>query len=342
MDQPLQEKSSAEEQKEKSPFLLPLEIGRRFPKAFLGTVIFVVFVFVTIIFLLTPTSDFPTGEKITIESGASLGQVSFLLKERHYIRSRIVFEFCMITVSGDRNVVAGEYMFKQPLGACGIASRIAKGISGVPAVKVTIPEGMSNAHAAEVLAKALPKFNAKIFTANTRELEGYLFPETYFFSPQATADDVKKAMSAQFEKKIEPLKPSIEKSGHSLKDIIIMASILEKEAQTPEDQALVSGILWKRIKIGMPLQVDAPFYYLLGKESSELTQADLALKSGYNTYKNKGLPVGPIGNPGLSAIRAAITPVPSPYLYYLSGKDGVMHYAKTFEEHKVNKAKYLR
>lgn len=342
MEHPLFTETSSKEQGGKSPFLLPLEKGRRFTKAFLGAVFFVVFALIAIVFFLMPPSDFPVGEKITVESGASLGQVSFLLKEKQFIRSRLMFEFCMITVSGDRNVVEGEYLFKQPLGARGIASRIARGISGVPAVKVTIPEGMSNVRAAEILTKALPKFDIKVFMATTTALEGYLFPETYFFSPTATAEDVVKVMSAQFQKKTEPLKPAIEKSGHTLKDIIIMASILEKEAKTPEDQALVSGVLWKRIKIGMPLQVDAPFYYLLGKESSELTQSDLALKSGYNTYKNKGLPTGPIGNPGLVAIKAAITPTQSPYLYYLSDKDDIMHYAKNFEEHKVNKAKYLQ
>ncbi len=339
MDQPVYKETPQGEQKGRCPFLLSLKSARRFLKVLiaLGAVAVALG-----IFFLAPPADFPAGKKITVESGASLGQVSLLLKEEQFIRSRLMFEFCLITISGDRNVVAGNYLFKQPLGACGVASRIARGISGVPATKVTIPEGMSNARMAEVLAKALSKFDAKIFIADTQTLEGYLFPETYFFSPTAKADDVKKSMSVQFEKKIEPLKSAIEKSGHPLKEIIIMASILEKEAQTPEDQALVSGILWKRIKIGMPLQVDAPFYYLLGKESSELTLSDLAMKSGYNTYKNKGLPVGPIGNPGLSAIRAAITPVPSPYLYYLSDKDNVMHYAKTFEEHKVNKTKYLR
>src|SRR3989344_1825948 len=339
MDQPTYEQAPAQEQKGKSPFLLPLETTRRFPKV---PIVLGLVVVALAIFFVTPPADFPAGKQITVESGASLGQVSLFLKEEQFIRSRLMFEFCMITIRGERNVVAGDYLFKQPLGASRIASRIARGISGVPAVKVTIPEGMSNARTADVLAKALPKFDTKIFATNAQELEGYLFPETYFFSPAATAEDVIKMMNAQFKQKTEPLKSSIEKSGHPLDEIVNMASILEKEAKTPEDQALVSGILWKRIKIGMPLQVDAPFYYLLGKESSELTQSDLALKSGYNTYKNKGLPVGPIGNPGLVAIQAAIMPATSPYLYYLSDKDDIMHYAKTFEEHKANKAKYLR
>lgn len=341
MDQSVFKEIPQGDQKGKPPFLLPLVPERRFPKIILGGGLAFVLIGVLLFFWMPPF-NFPQGEKITVESGSSLGQVSLTLKERNIIRSRIVFEFCMISTRGDKNVSAGDYLFKEPANACTIASRIARGISGIPAVKVTIPEGMSNVRAAEVLARVLSKFDAQIFIADTQTLEGYLFPETYFFSPTATAEDVKQIMSVQFEKKIKLLRPEIETSGRTLEDIVIMASILEKEAQTPEDQALVSGILWKRIKLGMPLQVDAPFYYLLGKESSELTQTDLAMKSGYNTYKNKGLPIGPIGNPGLGALRATIAPTPSPYLYYLSDKDNVIHYAKNFEEHKANKMKYLR
>ena len=149
-------------------------------------------------------------------------------------------------------------------------------------------------------------------------------------------------MVANFNKKIESWSGAIETSKHSLRDIIIMASILEREAATSEDMALVSGVLWNRISKGMPLQVDATFMYLLGRKSSELTTADLKIKSAYNTYTNKGLPAGPIGNPGITAIRAAIHPTATSNMYYLSDKDGVMHYAKTFNEHIANKAKYLR
>ena len=111
---------------------------------------------------------------------------------------------------------------------------------------------------------------------------------------------------------------------------------------TDKDHKIISGILWKRIGMNMPLQVDAPFLYILGKTSAELTLADLKKDSPYNTYVNRGLPIGPIGNPGFSALRAAVFPASSPYLYYLSDNEGIMHYAKTFEEHKANKEKYLR
>lgn len=311
-------------------------------KAIFFCVLTVVIFSSIISFLLLPPSNFPQDKVIVIKSGASLGQVSLLLSTEHVIRSRTLFEFCAMTVGGDKRIHAGQYVFKTPIGACAVAARVAEGISGIPATRITIPEGMSNKEAASIFADKLPKFDANFFLSHARTLEGYLFPDTYFFSGAETAQDVEDIMKANFDKKIEPMMPLVDSSGHSLRDVIIMASILEKEATVGEDRELVSGILWKRIGNGMPLQVDAPFLYLLGKKSSELTQADLQLKSAYNTYRNRGLPGGPIGNPGMSAILMAISPKASPYLYYLSDNKGVMHYAKTFSEHVANKNKYLK
>jgi UPF0755 protein len=237
--------------------------------------------------------------------------------------------------------MAGEYLFQQPASACTIAGRIINGSFGIPTARITIPEGTSNKGISLILSKNLSNFDAPLFLKDTAELEGYLFPGTYFFSTRASMEDITTTLYDNFKTKIDPLQVDIKKSGHSLSDIVIMASILEKEAKTPEDQAIVSGILWKRISISVALQVDAPFYYLLGKESNELTLSDLKIKSAYNTYTNLGLPEGPIGNPGLGAIRSAIFPKKTDFLYYLSDKNGVMHYAKSFEEHKANKARYL-
>lgn len=121
-----------------------------------------------------------------------------------------------------------------------------------------------------------------------------------------------------------------------------MASLLEEEARTTETRKMVSGILWKRLSAGMPLQVDAVFPYIIGKNTFEITLKDLEFDSPYNTYKYKGLPPGPISNPGKDSILAAIYPTKSDYWFYLSDKNGLMHYAITFDEHKINKAKYLK
>jgi len=127
----------------------------------------------------------------------------------------------------------------------------------------------------------------------------------------------------------------------TLHEVLTMASIIEKEVRTPEDMKLVSGVLWKRIEVGMPLQVDAPFIYYNGKNSYTLTKEDLSDDHEYNTYKNKGLPPTAITNPGLDSIRAAITPTNTEYLYFLSDKSGNMYYAKNFEGHKRNRELYL-
>lgn len=303
----------------------------------------VLVLFVSIIsFFLIPPTQFAPGSRVVIKQGVSLGEVSLLLQEQNFIRSRVLFEFCAITIGGDKRIMAGEYLFKEPVGACAIAARITGGVFGVPATRITIPEGLSNKEAAVIFAKSLPKFDSVAFATSSRAQEGFLFPDTYFFSPHATAADVIGLMRENFDRKIKPLSLDIEKSGHSLRDIVIMASILEKEVATDDDRAFVSGILWRRISQGMPLQVDAPFMYLLNKKSSELTYSDLQLNSPYNTYRNKGLPVGPINNPGISSIQAALSPKASSFLYYLSDANGITHYAKTFDEHKANKIKYLQ
>lgn len=325
-----------------SAFLVSVGIEERSSKIVLFSILAVVFFCATISYLLMPPFSFPKDKMVTIKKGASLAEVSAILDKEDMIRSKSLFELCAKIVGGEKPISAGRYLFKEPISACAIATRIARNISGIPEVHVTIPEGMSNKEISVQLAKNIPSFDVAFFLEHTRTQEGFLFPDTYFFSENATAEEVEKTMIANFNKKISPWIGEIEASGHTVRDIVIMASILEKEATTEEDKTLVSGVLWSRISKGMPLQVDATFLYLLGKKSSELTIADLQIKSTYNTYRNKGLPSGPIGNPGIVAIRAAIHPTTSPYLYYLSDDNGVMHYAKTFAEHIANKAKYLR
>ncbi|OIO30580.1 hypothetical protein AUJ77_02100 [Candidatus Nomurabacteria bacterium CG1_02_43_90] len=325
-----------------SLFIESIRFGKQRSKVLLFFVLLIVFFSATISFFLMPPLDFPLDKTIVIKNGFSLGQVSFLLEDQHLIRSRLLFEFCAMVVGKDKELRAGTYLLETPVGACGLALRITAGNLGVPVVKATIPEGLSNRKIAGILSAKLPQFDATFFMNDTKSQEGYLFPDTYFFSREATAQEVEAMMRANFDKKIATIKPLIDASNHSLKDIIIMASILEKEAVNDTDREIVAGILWKRIEIGMPLQIDASFLYLLGKKSSELTLEDLQMDSLYNTYRNRGLPAGPIGNPGLSALHAALSSRESPYLYYLSDNNGVMHYSKNFKEHKANKMKYLR
>lgn len=325
-----------------SKFMISMGIDDKRSKIILVLILIVVLYSAYISFRLMAPFGFPENKMITVKKGASLTEVSTLLDKEGLIRSQSLFEFCAKIVGGTKPVSAGQYLFKEPISACTIAIRIARSISGIPAIRVTIPEGMSNKEVVAVLEKNIPGFDTVFFLEHARAQEGFLFPDTYFFPENVTAQGVETIMIANFNKKIEPWNGAIETSKHSMRDIVIMASILEKEATTDEDKAIVAGVLWNRIAKGMPLQVDASFMYLFDKKSSALTGADLKVKSAYNTYINKGLPPGPISNPGIAAIRSAIHPTTSPYIYYLSDKEGVMHYSKTFAEHVANKEKYLR
>lgn len=293
-------------------------------------------------YLLLPPKSFPSSYRVTIDSGQSLFSISRELSDDGLIRSRRVFEMIMLTLGSDKTISRGEYYFEKPLGVIGVALRISGRDFGIDRTKVTFPEGFTNRQMAERLGSELHDFDTKLFLDLAKAHEGYLFPDTYHFMPWTTPESVMNTLRKTFDQKTRNLISDIEKSKHSLNDIIVMASLIEKEARGEEDRAFISGILWKRIEKGIPLQVDAPFLYILGKESSELTRSDLAIDSPFNTYKYKGLPPSPIGNPGLDSIKASLNPKESPYLYYLHDSEGQIYYAKTFTEHQANIRKYLK
>lgn len=286
----------------------------------LGAIAFLIFFY--FLFFSAPR-DFPENSIVSVEEGRSLQSVSLKLKNAYIIRSRIAFEALIIIYGGEKHVVASDYLLDRRLSVFELARRMSIGESHLAPVKVVIPEGFNLEEIADAFTLKLSAFNKNTFLLKAADKEGYLFPDTYFFLTRADETDVIKSMSYNFEKKLEPLQGEILKTGKTEKEIIIMASIIEGEAKgdsESNDRATISGILWRRLSIGMPLQVDA----------------------APETYKTKGLPKSPIGNPGLLSIKAAIHPANSPYLYYLHDKDGNIHYAKTFAEHKANKLKYLK
>ena len=168
-------------------------------------------------------------------------------------------------------------------------------------------------------------------------LEGYLFPDTYEVDYPVTPEKIIRMALNNFEKKVFS-----KINQDNFREILIMASLLEKEVRSYEDKQIVAGILWKRIDAGWPLQVDSTINYAMGDFGAKLSLNDLQFESLYNTYRNKGLPPGPICNPGIESIEAAIDYTESPYWYYLSAKNGTTIFSKTFEQHKIAKAKYLR
>lgn len=288
----------------------------------------------------SPPRDYPVGKVFSVISGQSLEEVTNSLYEMRAIRYPLIFRSHVILLGGEKKVQAGDYLLNEKEGAANLARRLVMGDYHLETIKVTIPEGWNVFEISEYLSNNLIDFDKDKFIKISEPKEGYLFPDTYFVSPAIKPEDLVERMAKTFNEKV-PNVPGLATSTYKVKDVIIMASILEREARTMESRRTIAGILWNRIKIGMPLQVDASFLYINGKGTFDLSYADLRIDSPYNTYKYKGLPPGPIGNPGLDSIYAAINPIKTKYLYFLTGKDGKMYYAKTFEEHKLNKVKYL-
>ena len=279
---------------------------------------------------------------LTIPNGSKTREIAELLEREKIIRSRFLFIVLAKLTKVETSLGSGTYSFQMPKNLPDVLKQLSTHEYGILRVKVTIPEGTTNAQIANILVSKLPDVTRETFLVEARSKEGYLFPDTYFFSVTATSGPVIVTLSENFIEKTTLLRTQAKAVGKKWEDVIVMASLIEEEAVTEADRRIVSGILWKRISIGMRLQLDASFAYLLGKASSEITAEDLTLNSPYNTYRYAGLPPSPIANPGADAILSAIMPTKSPYLYYLSDKKGIMHYAKTFEEHKINKARYLR
>jgi len=279
-----------------------------------------IFVAVCNFLFLSPPKEFKPGSVAIVEKGSSLGVVAKKLKEDGIIRSTTFFKIFVVLYGGDKHLIPTEYFFEKSLPVYVVAKRITKGEDGFGPIKVTIPEGFNNVEVAEAMALQLPHFDSLKFLASAKSKEGYLFPDTYFFERADTEEIVIQSMNENFKNKIAEVQQDISASGKTEKEVLVMASIIEREANGDEDRKFISGILWRRLSIGMPLQADA---------------API-------TYEQRGLPANPIGNPGLLAIESAIYPQSSNYLYYLHDKAGNIHYARSFEEHRANISKYLR
>ncbi len=294
------------------------------------------------LFVIRPPDRFPIGQLVTISDDASLTTAASELKDAGVVRSALALKVLVVLGGGAHAVHAGDYLFKEPKDIFSVARTIVIGAYGLEPTRFRIPEGATVQQMATIFSTGgLLRFDPDAFIAKATPYEGYLFPDTYFFLPNTSEDKVIAAMRQNFDAHIAAIQPQINASGKSLSDLVIMASLLEREARDTRDRQMIAGVLWNRLARGMPLQVDAAFLYTLGKNTFQLTIADLKSDSPYNTYVHKGLPPGPIGSPSLDSILAAATPTPSKYLYYLADRHGVTHYAKTYAQHLQNKARYL-
>lgn len=289
----------------------------------------------------SPPADFPAGSIVSIARGSSLPDVAQYLASTHIIKHPSILRAVMRVTGSSNHLQAGAYLFSKPQSVFIIAYRLASGDYGLPPMRITFPEGETVRDYATRIHAAFPDIAESDFNAKAKPYEGYLFPDTYLFLASSDATTIVQTMRANFTAKIAPLTEEVNASGHSLSDIITLASLVEREARSVENKRIVAGILWNRLKLGMPLQVDAVFGYIYGRDTYSPSFADLKVDSPYNTYTHKGLPPGPISNPGIESIDAAANPTRTDYLYYLTGKDNAMHYAKTFAEHQANQRKYL-
>ncbi|MEM9336277.1 MAG: endolytic transglycosylase MltG [Patescibacteria group bacterium] len=296
---------------------------------------------------LQPPDSFPSGERITIEEGSTVPEIVALFKENNLIRSRDIFYLALVLATDPTTIKASTYRFPEPLNAIELAQRLAEGEFGIDLERFVHYEGERVEQIAERAEIVLEDFDAERFIQLALPGEGRLFPDTYLIPENFSADELYELMIENFEARVGPLRPAIEASNFTEEEVLILASILEREANSRESKRIVSGILQNRLDIDMALQADATIEYALEGPLNELAPGELArnlqeLESPYNTYKNTGLPPTPIGNPGLTAIEAVLEPDASSYLFYITGRDGNFYYANNFTEHQANVNAYLR
>lgn len=309
-------------------------------KITVGTLVVAVVLAVLVNSAVSAPPTFAIGTLFHVEEGMTFGQIAKSLQQEGFIRSPVALKvIAQLFFKNTNSAVAGDYSFDQRVSAFEITRRILAGDFRLDPIKVTIPEGLNKFETASLLSESLPKFDKQKFLEIAQE--GYLFPDTYYFAPNVTAEKIVEVMRGDFDRRVGPHLPEIQQFGRSLSEVVAMASIVETEARLPDTRQTIANILWKRLDQKMPLQVDVSFKYVNGKTTFDLTTDDLAIDSPYNTYKNPGLPPTPIANPGLESILDTITVKKTDFFYFLSDKDGVMHYAATFEQHLANKRKYL-
>lgn len=293
------------------------------------------------VYVIQPPVNFPLQQLVTVQEGASVDEIAEALYQNGVIRSPVAFKTIAAVTGQARSLRAGDYLFKEPKSIFAVVRTVALGAFGLEPEKIRIPEGATTRSMAIIYKSRLLRFDSDKFLAKAQPQEGFLFPDTYFFLPNATEDTVIQAMRQAFDDQMLPYQAQIASSSYSLHDIITMASIIEREASRSDDRRKISGVLWNRINKKMPLQVDVTFLYTLGKNTFQLTLTDLRSDNPYNTYVHKGLPPGPIGSPSLNSIQAALNPEKSNNLFYLADNGGTTHYSRTYEEHLAKKRMYL-
>lgn len=280
----------------------------------------------------------------TVANGDGVKAIASNLASQNLIRSPTGFYLLIKLLGIERQIQAGEFRLNRSMDAKDIATELTHGMLDQ---WVTLLEGWRDEEIASTFAKDMD-IPEEEFLKTAKE--GYMFPDTYLIPRAATASAITDILMANFNKKITAkMREDAKKSGLTLDQVMILASIVEREGRSSQDRPVIAGILLKRLKADWPLEVDATLQYALGYQAAgktwwktTLTDEDKKINSPFNTYTNTGLPPTPICNPGMESINAVIYPTTSDYWYYLHDPTGAVHYAKTEGEHEANIAKYLQ
>lgn len=278
-----------------------------------------------------------------IRKGEGVRSISKNLKDQGLIKNSVVFFLTVKKLGLDGEIQAGDHRISPSMNTETIAKSLTEGTLDV---WITIPEGIRAEEIADILKKEVPSYQES-WREELNKNEGYLFPDTYLVPKDAEISLIVSILKNTFDAKFNTL--PLGNTNLSNSEIVIIASLVEREAKKDSDRPLVASVIINRLGIGMKLDIDATLQYALGWQEDEkrwwkksLTNGDKNSTSLYNTYRNAGLPPAPIANPGLATLRAVINPANTDYLYYVSDKNGQNHYAKTLEEHGENIEKYLK
>ncbi|WP_378955588.1 endolytic transglycosylase MltG [Pelosinus sp. sgz500959] len=306
----------------------------------------------SVIYGLTQQAASATGEKfvIVVKPGMGANAIGNLLYEQGAIKNVFLFQMISKMQGMESSLQAGEYVLNQNMTIQQIVSILAKGETAYQ--QITIPEGYTVDQIAKLLQekqlgsaanfkKAAQNFVPYTYMVNNNpnvvyKAEGYMFPNTYRISKGTSETEILSMMTVQFDKQFtENMRVRANEMNLSIKEIIILASLVEKEAQLPADRPIIAGVFLNRLKLEMPLQSCATIQYILGYPKAELSVQDTEISSPYNTYQHMGLPPGPIANPGIAAIKAVLYPEKTDYIYFVADKKGAHHFSKTYDEHLV-------
>lgn len=310
--------------------------------------------------LVTANLAMQVSGTITVAEGSSAKIVWQEFTDAGFTSRSLPWHYHAWRMNAAANIKAGVYQIETGERMREVIVRLVVGDVSPSELTVTFPEGFTLKQMAERLAAKgigtaqdyITAARPEVFVADFpflaeipagRDLEGYLFPDTYRVFADDTAKDVIRRQLATFGQRWgDQLRQEAAASGRTLDELVIMASIVEREVITDEDMAAVAGVLWKRNDEGAGLDADATVRYALDKQTGALTVGDLRSESLYNTRRWRGLPPGPISNPGLRALIVSVRPEESEFYYYLSANDGQTIFARTNDEHNSNKVKYLR